>query len=344
MDPDDSADLRDNPRLAAGLDSLRRVLKALVDNPPQDALPRFRELIVEDKELLPLSQNLLPLIDDAVAKGESGDLRAGVLAISKIMNEVRRIRMHDPRVALAKLEPLAKALANSKSADFQDVLRGLRELISAGKGVPPLVAEALAARESGSILAVAESMDGILNDPVLVRQIFPSRRRRRRSDVVTYRVRVDIKRTKPPEWRRLELASDLHLDNLHEIIRVAFGWGDTHLYRFASGSGPDHDDAEYYLCPYEVAERKVGIPDAEVRLDEVLVEAGDKLFYAYESFAYDFDDDGDDSPGERWDHVVKLEARSPRDESTPQAVCTAGRQPGPDIGIDEINAALSDLL
>jgi hypothetical protein len=35
----------------------------------------------------------------------------------------------------------------------------------------------------------------------------PSRRRPRRSDAVTYRVRVDLSGTKPPLWRRLELAS-----------------------------------------------------------------------------------------------------------------------------------------
>jgi hypothetical protein len=39
----------------------------------------------------------------------------------------------------------------------------------------------------------------------------PSRRRPRRLDVVTYRVRIDLKGTRPPLWRRLEVASDLFL-------------------------------------------------------------------------------------------------------------------------------------
>src|SRR5262245_30733948 len=51
----------------------------------------------------------------------------------------------------------------------------------------------------------------------------PSRRRPRRTDVVTYRARIDLKGTRPPLWRRLELASDLFLDQVHEIIQVAFG-------------------------------------------------------------------------------------------------------------------------
>jgi Plasmid pRiA4b ORF-3-like protein len=51
----------------------------------------------------------------------------------------------------------------------------------------------------------------------------PSRRRPRRSEVVTYRVRIDLNRTRPPLWRRLELASDLFLDQVHEVIQVASG-------------------------------------------------------------------------------------------------------------------------
>jgi hypothetical protein len=40
----------------------------------------------------------------------------------------------------------------------------------------------------------------------------PSRRRPCRTDAVTYRVRIDLKGTRPPLWRRLVLASDLFLD------------------------------------------------------------------------------------------------------------------------------------
>ena len=63
----------------------------------------------------------------------------------------------------------------------------------------------------------------------------PSPRRPRRGDVVTYRVRIDLVGTDPALWRRLELASDLFLDQVHDIIQVAFGWTDSHLHRFASG-------------------------------------------------------------------------------------------------------------
>lgn len=144
----------------------------------------------------------------------------------------------------------------------------------------------------------------------------PSRRRPRRTDVVTYRVRIDLKGTKPPLWRRLELASDLFLDQVHEIIQVAFGWTDSHLHQFSSGPGRYGPEAEYYLCPFQVDEGETGIAEEEVRLDEVLVDVADKLFYDY-----DFGDD--------WQHTIKLEAILPRRDSAPGAVCVAGRRDGP---------------
>ena len=63
-------------------------------------------------------------------------------------------------------------------------------------------------------------------------------------------------------------------------------------------------------------EGETGIPEEQVRLDEVLVDAGDKLFYNY-----DFGDD--------WQHVIKLEAVSARPDPARRAVCTDGRRNGP---------------
>ena len=144
----------------------------------------------------------------------------------------------------------------------------------------------------------------------------PSRRRPGRSEVVTYRVRVELEETSPPLWRQLELASDLYLDEVHDVIQAAFGWTDSHLHRF--GSGPDYHsrDTEYYLCPFEVREGETGSPEDEVRLDEVLHDVGGRLFYCY-----DF--------GDNWQHVIRLEVILTRGGSAPRAACTAGRRPGP---------------
>jgi hypothetical protein len=144
----------------------------------------------------------------------------------------------------------------------------------------------------------------------------PSRRRPRRPDVVTYRVRVDLKGTRPPLWRRLELSSDLQLNEVHQVIQEAFGWTDSHLHQFASGPSPHSQETEYYLCSFQVDEGDVGIPEEQVRLDEVLANPGDRLYYDY-----DF--------GDGWQHVIKLETVSVRTAPAPRAVCTDGRRDGP---------------
>jgi Plasmid pRiA4b ORF-3-like protein len=144
----------------------------------------------------------------------------------------------------------------------------------------------------------------------------PSRRRPRRADAATYRVRIDLSETRPPVWRRLELSSSLFLDEVHDVIQAAFGWTDSHLHRFGSGSAYYGKETEYYLCPFEVEEGEPGIPEEQVRLDEVLQDPGETLFYGY-----DFGDD--------WQHVIRLEAVLPRSESARRARCTAGRRPGP---------------
>jgi hypothetical protein len=144
----------------------------------------------------------------------------------------------------------------------------------------------------------------------------PSRRRAKRDDVVTYQVRVDLTDTKPPLWRRLELSSDLTLDEVHDILQIAFGWTDSHLHEFASGKDYYDRLAEHYLCPFEVDEGETGVPEQDVRLDEILAKPGDRLWYLY-----DF--------GDGWMHSIKLESERPRGNHAPKAVCLDGRRPGP---------------
>ena len=73
----------------------------------------------------------------------------------------------------------------------------------------------------------------------------PVRRRPRRAEPVTLRVRADLTGTKPPVWRRLELASDMFLDEVHEILQTAFGWTDSHLHRFGCGPSFYSRETEY---------------------------------------------------------------------------------------------------
>ena len=131
-------------------------------------------------------------------------------------------------------------------------------------------------------------------------------------------MRVDLTGTKPPVWRRLEISSTVFLDELHEILQTAFGWTDSHLHRFASGGTAFDVKAQLYLCPFDVEEGEdEGVPEQDVRLDEVLVEVGETLHYAYDY-------------GDGWEHVVRLEAVLDRSSDAGRvARCTGGRRAGP---------------
>ena len=150
-------------------------------------------------------------------------------------------------------------------------------------------------------------------------------RRPRRDEVVTYRVRIDIKEAKPPIWRRLELGSDMLLNDLHEVIQASFGWTDSHLHRFSLGTSVWDPGVETYLSGFDLDDGDLGrgdfgeadgIAETDVRLDEVLVEAGDRLQYVYDY-------------GDSWEHVVRLEKVIDRSAQAAWAVCTDGRRGGP---------------
>ncbi|MEU6701761.1 plasmid pRiA4b ORF-3 family protein [Pseudonocardia sp. NPDC046786] len=177
--------------------------------------------------------------------------------------------------------------------------------------------EQLAALDDPTAAAAARRiLGGLIDNSPFDPVPAPSARRPRRADVVTYRIRVDLRDTSPPLWRRLELASDIRLDELNTVLQTAFGWTDSHLHRFSSGPSIHDHRHESYLMPFEIEEGEPGIPEGDVRIDELLVEVGDRITYGY-----DFGDD--------WTHTVRLEAVLPRPGDAPRAVCTAGRRPGP---------------
>ncbi|WP_435108723.1 IS1096 element passenger TnpR family protein [Nocardiopsis synnemataformans] len=144
----------------------------------------------------------------------------------------------------------------------------------------------------------------------------PSPRRSPRRDTpAVLTVRVELAHTSPPLWRRLDLASDLYLDEVHDILQAVFGWDDSHLHKFGTGGGRFHGRGTgYFLAPFADEEGTPGIPERRVRLDEVLSSKGDELFYMY-----DF--------GDSWEHVLTLQDTRDLAEDTPRAVCTAGRRP-----------------
>jgi pRiA4b ORF-3-like protein len=148
----------------------------------------------------------------------------------------------------------------------------------------------------------------------------PGLRRRPLSELQVFRIRVDLRHAKPPIWRRLDVRSDLTLDVLHRVLQAAFGWTDSHLWRFSLGGDPFDPSSQVFLCPWDVEEGESddegGMAAATVRLDETIQVPGEIL-----SYVYDY--------GDNWELTLRLESVLPAAPGTPSAVAVDGRRAAP---------------
>ena len=131
------------------------------------------------------------------------------------------------------------------------------------------------------------------------------------SEVRGFRVRLDLHGAKPPVWRRLELPGDLTLPRVHDVIQAAMGWTNSHLHRFRTGH--DHR-SPYFVTHFDIEEGEDGTLEDDVRLDQLVAEKGDELWYEY-----DF--------GDGWDHQLVVE--EVLKGSPPTLRCTGGRMACP---------------
>ena len=55
---------------------------------------------------------------------------------------------------------------------------------------------------------------------------------------VTYQLRIALKGTKPPIWRRILVSPSMKLDRLHIVIQAVMGWEDCH---------PEHEHTKEWM-------------------------------------------------------------------------------------------------
>lgn len=49
---------------------------------------------------------------------------------------------------------------------------------------------------------------------------------------IVFQLRITLRDSKPPIWRRVAVPADITLGQLHEVIQIAMGWTDSHLHQF----------------------------------------------------------------------------------------------------------------
>jgi len=75
-----------------------------------------------------------------------------------------------------------------------------------------------------------------------------------------YQLKLTLRGTSPPIWRRLRVPAGLTLDVVHEVLQLVMGWDDSHLHEFRIGVRAGVKGHQF--CRFEGRQR-VGIRKGE---------------------------------------------------------------------------------
>jgi hypothetical protein len=123
-----------------------------------------------------------------------------------------------------------------------------------------------------------------------------------------YQLKVTLRHSKPPIWRRLLVPAGTKLSTLHDVLQAAMGWTDSHLHMFRAG------DVEYGV-PSEDDWTEV-LDERKSTLADVLPGAKSKMVYEY-----DF--------GDGWEHDIVVEKVLDAEPGATFPVCVTGRRACP---------------
>ncbi|MFJ6676422.1 plasmid pRiA4b ORF-3 family protein [Actinosynnema sp. NPDC091369] len=125
-------------------------------------------------------------------------------------------------------------------------------------------------------------------------------------DTSVHRLKITLRGSKPPIWRRLEVPSSTPLVRLHQAIQDAFAWEDYHLWVFDTPEGE-----------YGMPDPELGHGDAStVTVADVAKAPKDRIGYLY-----DF--------GDAWDHDILVEDVVQAEPSAAYPRCLTGRRAAP---------------
>ncbi len=120
------------------------------------------------------------------------------------------------------------------------------------------------------------------------------------------KLKVTLKDTKPPIWRRLLVQDNMSLSDLHEAIQVVMEWMGYHMYHFEIAG-------DHFGNPKMTEEVS---NDTRVKLSQ-LVKDGISRF----TYTYDFGDD--------WVHGIVIEGEEMKKDDVLYPICIAGKRCGP---------------
>jgi len=128
-----------------------------------------------------------------------------------------------------------------------------------------------------------------------------------------YQLKITLRGSKPPIWRRVQVPGEITLYKLHQIIQVAMGWMDEHLHQFTIGGINYGEPAPEWGMEVK-SERRAHLHQ---------VAPAEKARLTYE---YDF--------GDSWYHEILVEKIVPPEPGVQYPTCVTGKRAGPpeDVG------------
>jgi hypothetical protein len=125
-----------------------------------------------------------------------------------------------------------------------------------------------------------------------------------------HRLKVTLRRVRPPVWRRIEVRSSTNLHQLSIELEAAMGWLGGHMHAF------DVAGETYQLPSEDDFGRRPTKDERKATVATVLPRPGTKM-----RWDYDF--------GDGWEHDILVEAIEPAAPDVVYPRCTAGRRACP---------------
>jgi len=133
-------------------------------------------------------------------------------------------------------------------------------------------------------------------------------KQKKRAAKPVYQLKITLKYSEPPVWRRVLIEEDDTLEDLHYLIQRAMGWDNSHLHEFIIKKVS-------YMAAEQRGDLDVKV-ESHATLRRVLTRSGMKF-----SYLYDF--------GDGWEHDIVVEKRLERDPDLAYPLCIDGARACP---------------
>jgi len=145
---------------------------------------------------------------------------------------------------------------------------------------------------------------------------------------VIYQLKIEIRGSQRPIWRRIQVANNTTFSELHDIIQIAFEWDDGHEYEFTINKIRVSDFGAEFDMGDDPRERD----GMDTMLDEYVSLINKQFTYVY-------------NLGDHWEHAILLEKIIPDKGTVKLPACTGGEgacPPGDSVSfnLEHVNDSL----